>query len=518
MRARKLISLVVSMSLAASVLLMGCSGSGNDSSETKKVTNDVADTSKVETEGSEPYEVIMTYVTLGSTPDDLQLIEDAVNEISIPAVNAKVTLLPMSAADRATTVSLMISSGEKLDLMISFYEGGIGTYANKGQIIELDDLYATYGADIEAAEGIAMAGGYFDGKLYAIPAEEKMGRQFGMILRTDILEKYEFDMTDDVTYEKMDELFAKVAVGEGDGFTMFASAGATVTTFEFTHLVDSLGASVASGSLMNGGLDSTEIVNMFATEEYKTHLDWMRKWYEAGYFPKDATTMTDSGTDLMKTGNYFGSFGSTETNMAANCSRDFGYDMTVVNFTDRSAMTQMYQISQWAIPITCDDPETTFKFLNLMYESEEITNLLTNGIEGKHYVKTEDKGIITYPEGVDVTTTGYNSPLQLYGDKSLCYQWTPVEGNYFEELATFNASMDESVQSKALGYTFNFQSLKAEYAAVQDVIQQYQGALETGSVDPDVILPEFLSALEAAGMQTLIEENQSQLDAWLESK
>ena len=47
---------------------------------------------------------------------------------------------------------------------------------------------------------------------------------------------------------------------------------------------------------------------------------------------------------------------------------------------------------------------------------------------------------------------------------------------------------------------------------------QYVPALETGSVNPDVVLPEFLEALEAAGIQECIAENQKQLDQWLEAR
>ena len=51
--------------------------------------------------------------------------------------------------------------------------------------------------------------------------------------------------------------------------------------------------------------------------------------------------------------------------------------------------------------------------------------------------------------------------------------------------------------------------------AVSAVIGQYAPALECGIVDPDEMVPEFLNALEAAGMSEVIAENQAQLDAWL---
>ena len=71
---------------------------------------------------------------------------------------------------------------------------------------------------------------------------------------------------------------------------------------------------------------------------------------------------------------------------------------------------------------------------------------------------------------------------------------------------------------KALGYWINTDPVQAEYAAVSTVVSQYVPALETGSVNPEVVLPEFLEALEAAGIQECIAENQKQLDQWLEAR
>jgi putative aldouronate transport system substrate-binding protein len=465
---------------------------------------------------AEPYEVVMTYLTFGITPRDIALVEEAVNRISVPAINVKLSMYPLSAFEAATKTNLMISSGEKLDLMmVAFQEGGPANYVNSGQILELDELYAKYGGDIAKAEGIAMAGGYFNNALYAVPSEEKFARQSGVLLRTDMLAKYplpkkEYDL---VSYEDLDALFGRVRAGEGENFYMLAIASSNSTTF--FHPVDILGAGLGSGGLMNGGLDNTRVVNVFAAPEYKEHLKWMRKWYLAGYWARDCVTMTESNLDLMKTGRYLGQFGSTEADMKFRYSQDTTWDLTVFNLTKPYAMTSIYQISVWTIPITSEDPEAAFKFLNLMYKSEEINNLLHYGIEGLHYVKTSDKGIITFPEGVTVENSGYNVSLGLYGDKSIRYQYAPIPPSYFDELAAFNAGIDGSVTSKALGYCFNSFPVRTEYAAVNAVISQYRPGLETGSQDPDAVLPQFLADLKAAGIDRVIAENQKQLDEWL---
>lgn len=472
-----------------------------------------------ESKAEEPFEMVMTYLHPGTVPKDLQMVEDAVNQITIPEINVKVTLYPISIAERHTQQDLMIASGEKLDLIMLLLEGGPGSYVNKGQLLELDDLFEEYCPDVAAAEGIAMAGGYFNNKLYAIPDEEKMGRQYGILMRQDLLDKYEFDQYEGMTYEDMDAFLANVKEGEGENFYMFNSVGTGISTYGTFNLYDELGASTASGVLMNGGRDELKVENLYATEEYKEHLKWMRKWYEAGYFAKDCITMTDSQVDLMRSGRYLGNLNSIEPDMPALCTQDYGYTMTAVPLTDVIAKTSSYQISEWALPITCENPEKTLEFVNLMYKNVDIANLLRYGIENEHYVKTDKEGIITYPEGLDATTSGYVNTLGLYGDKSKIYQWEPAPADIFERMSAFNeeANKTES-QSKALGYCFNSDPVKSEYSAVSTVIQQYQGALESGSVDPEVVLPEFLEALDAAGIADIIAENQKQLDEWAANK
>jgi putative aldouronate transport system substrate-binding protein len=45
-------------------------------------------------------------------------------------------------------------------------------------------------------------------------------------------------------------------------------------------------------------------------------------------------------------------------------------------------------------------------------------------------------------------------------------------------------------------------------------VQRYTKGLESGVLDPDTVLPEFISELESAGINTIIEEKQRQLDEW----
>ena len=465
------------------------------------------------------YEIVVQFPTLGTTPPDLQKVEDAINERLEPEIGAHITFYPVSAYETNNTTSLMVSSGEKLDLAISIFEGGVSNYVNSGMIMELDDLVEEYGQDILAAEGIAMAGGYFKGSLYGIPAEDKMGRVYAFEARKDLLDKYgiEYDENKIYTADELTEIFRVVQEGEGDGFHCIAANGSEDPIFSYLDHTDRLGASYASGVLMNYGEEDSEIVNYFDTEEFENYCNTVRTWFEEGFLSQDCNTVTDSTLVQMQTGNYLGMFSSAEPDMIMNHSRamqDYiGTDMVPLYTSEPASMTHMYQVTQWMIPITCENPEKTMEFLNLTYKDADLLNLIYRGIEGEHYVFRDGSDrLIDYPEGIDSSNTPYSVILNVWGDKTLDYQLPPMDESYFTEMEEFNNSI--SKQSVALGYCFNTEPVRTQYAAVNDVITQYESVLGMGVVDPETTLETFRSALDAAGIDEVIAENQRQYDEW----
>lgn len=151
------------------------------------------------------------------------------------------------------------------------------------------------------------------------------------------------------------------------------------------------------------------------------------------------------------------------------------------------------------------------QFLNLMYTDPEIINLLDWGIEGEHYAKVSDN-VIGPVEGAEVIEGWYNLGWQ-FGNQFLSYVPEDANPNLWTEMAEFNAS---AIKSAALGFVFDPSPVQTEIAAVTNVINQYSLGLETGTTDPATELPQFIEALKSAGIDTIIAEKQSQLDAWAE--
>ena len=239
----------------------------------------------------------------------------------------------------------------------------------------------------------------------------------------------------------------------------------------------------------------------------------MREWQEKGLILPDAATTDATIPELMTSGKTCANIGNLQP-VQLNSAPSYGWDSVAMNMTEgyypaATASTETY----WTIPVTSENPDAAMKFLNLMYEDQDVADLLKNGIEGVHYVKTDEDLVIEYPEGVTAETSTYMEPLGLYGDRRKEMQYSSVVSAAENEAWTEN---NMKKKYKSVGYSYDTTDMTNQIIAVNSVIDQYLPSLETGSVeDVDSAYEDFLNALDAAGINDIIADNQAQFDAWL---
>jgi putative aldouronate transport system substrate-binding protein len=103
----------------------------------------------------------------------------------------------------------------------------------------------------------------------------------------------------------------------------------------------------------------------------------------------------------------------------------------------------------------------------------------------------------------------------MFGNQFLNYVWDTEDPEKWNKFRDFNQN---ATLSPGLGFVFDGDSVRAEVAAVVNVNRQYQNALETGSVDIDKVLPEYIEKLKAAGIEKIISAKQAQFDKFLASQ
>ena len=143
-------------------------------------------------------------------------------------------------------------------------------------------------------------------------------------------------------------------------------------------------------------------------------------------------------------------------------------------------------------------------FLNELIGNTEFANLIFYGVEGVSYTRNDEGQIVRNADEWNMTTWSLPGFCTAEPDTSL-----PI--NMVEMYEAFDK---ELVYADNMGFAFDEEPVMTELAAVRQVTNEYYKALASGRVDPETELPKFLSALEAAGVDTILAEEQAQLDAW----
>ena len=149
----------------------------------------------------------------------------------------------------------------------------------------------------------------------------------------------------------------------------------------------------------------------------------------------------------------------------------------------------------------------SFKFLALLNSDPYLMTLMNYGVEGIHYVKNAD-GLIEFTDA----RASYTPWTNGMGNVTILPD-TAAEGAGFRK--TFVEYYGGAKGIPSLGFVFNNTDVANEMAALANVAAQYALALDAGAVDPATVLPEFLAALDAAGMQTYLDAANAQLNAYL---
>ena len=453
--------------------------------------------------------VIMTYLTLGVTPPDLQMVQDALNERTVKEIGVEVDIKPISAYDSISQFPTWISTGERIDLMFPILVS-VKTYKDMGLIDPLDDLIVSSAPYIKklTEEGYTFASNNtIDGQIWAvaqIPNTTQGSGGGGYHFANSALEGTDIviDPKKVYTLDELGEMFAKIKAAHPELYPC-GTVTTSGTQFGYLHYYDYLGSKDGTGLL---NWDSEKIENIYASEAYHDYLVHMRDWYQAGYVYTDAATTDQTNVSLMTSGVTAGYFMSSVPATKDNP------DMTIVRLSDPIVTSS--EMGGWVIPMTAEEPEAAMRLLNLMYEDASIANLIQWGIEGAHYVvKDPETHLIGFPEGLDAGSSGYYNTLGLYGDMREVYVWDASVSQ--KELDAYSA---EAEQKKGIAVGFHYfptDAASVKITALTAVIQQYTPALEAGAVDVDSIYPQFLQALEAAGINDVAADKQAQLDTFL---
>lgn len=513
----KLLSLLLVLTV---VFLTACSNSG-EKDEEKEETNVSTENNDESVDGGDDKlfdgEVSKLKVVFPggvSSPASLEAVEEQMNEIISQHMDAEIDLEILEWGVFSDQQNLMLSSGEEAALIFTF-DSSVN-YASSNQVLDITDLSQEYAQDALDMFSKYVEACKIDGRLYGFPTFHEYTKSAGLVSRTDILEELSIDPDSVKTWEDIEGVLAKVKeqypdmnilspVEVGSGVLDYYNEG------KFDVLIDGVGIRVD-----NGDSDDIEILNLYDTPEFMELANLAYDWNEKGYFMADATTVTDTRQSLLAAGNTFGYIGQIHPGTATQELKNSGVEVTTIPVNNKVLTTGNVNFAQYMVPIGCSTPEKAVKLLDIMLTNEDMANLLMYGIEGADYViKDAENNIVGYPEGVDSSNVGWNNETWLSGNAALAHVWESDSPSIWEEYLEFN---DSAIVSPLYGFTYDTENVKTEITAITNVINKYLSVICAGYSDPNEAVPQMVSELEAAGINNILEDAQSQVDTWMDQQ
>ncbi|QJD87489.1 ABC transporter substrate-binding protein [Cohnella herbarum] len=519
-KGKKLGTGLLALTMAFATVLSGCGNNGKDaegetgaSSPSKSASSSASAPASASAQASpgqalEPVTLKWLLPKTGKM-DKADEVFAAINKITQEKINATIDINMIEIGDFVQKVSMMIAANEDFDIVFTsnWFNAYVPNVA-KGAYLPLDDLLEQYAPQtISSTNKAAWDAIKVDGKIYGTPIQQIYARQSGFNYRKDLLDKYGFNPSTVSKLEDLEPYLKQLKDGEPG---LFPIEG--LGSYIWENMQAYYGFDTMLGARMPGVLkfDGLTALNQFESQQFKDYLNLVRDWYKKGYIQKDAATTKTNYRVQGKYGIVTDPVTKPGGDVEYSTSQAGGIEYVGYGIGERPMTTGSIQASLNAINANSKNPERALMFIDLLNSDQELYNLVLFGLEGMNYTKTADGKVEQKMDG------SYDGFLNFFvGNVFNSYYTKGQPDGVWEATAKINK---DAKPSASLGFAFNVEPVKNEVAKVGAVVDQHLNALASGSVDPDKVLPEFLSKMKTAGSEKIVEELQKQLDAWAATK
>lgn len=491
--------------------LCSCSNSNSRKDNLENITN---------TNQKHYQKIVYAYAVYDNIPDQksLDLVEEAINGITREKIGAEVELMPISISDYSSNVSLALQDGKPIDIFESI--GDFNTVVSGNMAYNLTNMIDACASETKKLLGEDLLSVcYKDGKLYGIPTYKPYAATPMIIYRKDIANQLGIDMSKVKNANGLTDILKKVKKAYPNMTPLVpvqqGNSGLNLCIPEIDYLTD--GVNSPKGVLMGGDMT---VIDYYGTKEFEKMCKLVRLWYNAGLILKDAATTTSTAIELMASDKAFCyvasyNYPAVDAPAVLEVQNDIP-SLGAVQIGDAYITTDSINSLSWMISATSVNPVAALKFLNLTFTDQNIMNLIVYGIKDRDYV-LDHEGFVSYQNGKAAFGVPYTAQLNCgtLGNYFLMY---PLFGTRKESIIWEEKQNKQAKKSPAMYFTFDSSSVKTEYAAVNNVIDQYLPGLLCGSMDPEMAISEFEYKLSTAGLDNIIAEKQKQLDKWLKGK
>ena len=359
----------------------------------------------------------------------------------------------------------------------------------------------------------------FKGKTYGVGAYKDFSESWGILYNKDLFEEFNIALPENYTtemdlvplYYEVTEAYRKA---NPNNKKCVVKIGTWLNSwFQYDNLYGGWSTPLAVANIegANGfdGIDPNTVFAPYFTDDYAEYVKTLWELGQADIIPiapGDGDMDWTSGQGFFQVSCGWLEVSEDQFSPAWDC----GWHPA--NKTIKSTATLQTNIN--VISSNCENPEAALKFLDLTYSDEYLCTTLKFGVKGRDWDDADNDGVV---ELLDRNADGGNRFwYDWYGTRnsSLCNSKI-AEGfspEFKENLAELNESGITSIHT---GFTFDVSNVANEVAACNNVLAQYSSMLKYPSFkNPDTFLKEFRDALKANGIDKIVAEVQTQLDAW----
>jgi putative aldouronate transport system substrate-binding protein len=458
---------------------------------------------------------------LGDKPADTDAVYQEISKLALKDINATLRVEFLSWGDWMQKYSLVLASGEQVDLIYTSLWAKYSDEATKGAFREVtpDILQKYMPLTWKSQDKISFDQALLDGKSYFVPKNESSFSGYYLaVIRGDLREKYGLPKPKSLAdYEKYLDAVAKNEKGIFPVNTAVNNVELRILMFEQGNSYFEVGDGYNYVTSDPNLRSADQIKLKYNTPEYLAHIKKMREWVAKGYWSKSAISNKTHLRDAFENG----TSASMIWNLPTCCTtytklmkehpewKPEVYDLT----PDKPHQLGLYINDGYAVAAASKNPERAFMMLDLLKNDPRYYNLAVYGIQGKHWEPVGDDmwkpgpDQEKFPAGA-ACSWGLNNRL-LHRDK---FGGDQLEKQYTQKW------MPIVVHPSVEGFQFNDANVKTEAAALTAVWNKYGNILEFGLIDAEEGIKQLVDNMYKAGFAKFDKEYKAQLDKFLADK
>lgn len=510
-KASKLISALLTAAMVGT-LLAGCGSSSGttapeSASDKGNASTEAASSGETGLDTSEEVELVMYVVS--NEPAKQQELTDNMNKIFKEKLNCTLKINYIGWAEYPNKYPLLFSSGEAFDMAYAATWLNFSALAQKGAFMNLDELWPTYAPDNFAMQSeTAKQQATIDGHYYCVPTLLATYAAYGPMWRTDLVEGTDWDGKME-SFEDMERYMDLIKANhpEIEPYDVNSAGSEMDDLFMYNNGMYAIKGSTNDFLFIDPTVENPKLFTYYEYEKTPEFLEMMNRWNEKGFFSKSA--LSDTDTEKTKNGKAALKIHNIDTFTGLVIDKpeySFDYANLVKDVSNLSFTQDAMVISN-----TSKHPERALALWNLITTDREAFDAFFYGIKDVSY-ELNDKGEVKTldPDNYAASAMWAARTTELNRDGI----GTPERTNELKK--EWDAYIKDGVGSqKYRSFVLDTSSIETEYAACQNVHQQYWWPLELGYTDPVSGLKEYQEKMEAAGIEKVREVLQQQLDAYV---